>query len=280
MRKINPGRRMGAGIPYRCLCTLSGVMLLLLFPILVASQEYETMPDTTVSILVDPADDVGPEEDETEGVATDEENVFTPRLQEQVIRADLRSLPDSMKRAWKGDPEFWYADIAVDKEKDRDARATVPVTRRSWFQSLLWVIVLAGFTVFIGFYLASSNMQLFRKSNPSISRQEEELDISDIFSIRYTLEIEKALQQGDYRLAIRLMYLRMLKTLAEKRIIQYQSDRTNFDYLAQLSATRYYEPFFKITRDYEYSWYGQFDVNESAYQRVKKDFERFETTIP
>lgn len=280
MRKINPGRRMGTSILYRCLCTANGVLLLLLFPILVASQEYETMPDTTVSILVDPADDVGPEEDETEGMATDEENVFTPRLQEQVIKADLRSLPDSMKRAWKGDPEFWYADIAVDKEKDRDARATVPVTRRSWFQSLLWVIVLAGFTVFIGFYLASSNMQLFRKSNPSISRQEEELDISDIFSIRYTLEIEKALQQGDYRLAIRLMYLRMLKTLAEKRIIQYQSDRTNFDYLVQLSATRYYEPFFKITRDYEYSWYGQFDVNESAYQRVKKDFERFETTIP
>jgi hypothetical protein len=75
------------------------------------------------------------------------------------------------------------------------------------------------------------------------------------------------------------MFLQLLKNLSEKNIIQYKHDRTNFDYLSQLYATRYYEDFFRITRHYEYSWYGQFEVSPKTYQVIKKEFEDFKPFI-
>ena len=86
--------------------------------------------------------------------------------------------------------------------------------------------------------------------------KEEELATEDIFAINYQKEIDKAAQQGNYRLAVRLLFLRILKNLSQKNIIRYTQDKTNLDYLVQLHATRYYSDFFRITRNYEYSWYG------------------------
>lgn len=79
-------------------------------------------------------------------------------------------------------------------------------------------------------------------------------------------------------MAIRLMYLRLLKNLSERNIIQYKQDRTNLDYLMQLHPTRYYNGFFRITRNYEYSWYGEFPVSNEAYGIIKKEFDNFENT--
>jgi hypothetical protein len=67
--------------------------------------------------------------------------------------------------------------------------------------------------------------------------------------------------------------------MSEKNIIQYKQDKTNFDYLLQLQPTNYYSSFFQLTRNYEYSWYGLFDISDEAYQLIKKDFEQFESKI-
>jgi len=47
----------------------------------------------------------------------------------------------------------------------------------------------------------------------------------------------------------------------------------------QLQPTGYYNSFFKVTRSYEYSWYGQFDVQPATYQIVKNDFNQFNKMI-
>jgi hypothetical protein len=47
----------------------------------------------------------------------------------------------------------------------------------------------------------------------------------------------------------------------------------------QLSPTKYYQDFFRITRNYEYSWYGKFEVNEDAYRIIRQDFEQFDPTM-
>jgi len=75
------------------------------------------------------------------------------------------------------------------------------------------------------------------------------------------------------------MFLQMLKTMSGKNIIQYKQDRTNFDYLLQLRDTKHYHDFFRLTRNYEYSWYGNFPVSDEAWQLIKNDFEKFNNTI-
>jgi len=84
---------------------------------------------------------------------------------------------------------------------------------------------------------------------------------------------------GQYRLAVRLWYLRLLKELSNREIIQYKQDKTNLDYLMQVYNTGYYSRFFRLTRHFEYSWYGHFEVDRLTYDRIASEFLQFENEI-
>ncbi len=96
-----------------------------------------------------------------------------------------------------------------------------------------------------------------------------DMETNDIFAINYQKEIDKAVGMNNYRLAVRLMFLRLLRNLSDKNIIQYKQDSTNFDYMMQLRSTGMYPDFFRLTRNYEYSWYGQFDIDKEKYSSLK-----------
>jgi hypothetical protein len=187
-----------------------------------------------------------------------------------------RHVADKQVKKMQQDDDFWYANALLMKKKlkERDD-SFIPVMERAWFQTVLWLIIIAGFAGVIIWWLSQSNVSLFRKKNTMIESEGEEEGLQDIFAINYQKEIDRAIQQGNYRLATRMMFLRLLKDLSEKKIIQYTQDKTNFDYLSQLHATRYYPGFFRITRNYEFSWYGQFEVDEKAFRIIQQEFNLF-----
>ena len=188
-------------------------------------------------------------------------------------------LPDTLVKEMQEDDKFWYANAIFEKKKkeelDLSNNKYVPLGQRTWFQTLIWLVIIGGFAAFLIIYLTGSNVGLFRKKNKMVQASEEEDITEDIFAINYQKEIDKAAMQGNHRLAVRLMYLRLLKNMSEKNIIQYKQDKTNLDYLLQLHPTAYYKDFFRLTRNYEYSWYGLFEVSEGAYKIIRNDFEQF-----
>ena len=192
-----------------------------------------------------------------------------------------RKLPDTLIKKMQADDKFWYANAIFEKKKDTENQkdAYMPLGQRTWFQTLIWIIIIGGFAAFLMIYLNSINVGLFRKRNVLVNGTEKEIITEDIFAINYQKEIDKAAMQGNYRHAIRLMYLRLLKNMSEKNIIHYKQDKTNLDYLLQLHPTVYYKDFFRLTRNYEYSWYGQFEVNEEAYKIIRTDFDQFDRSI-
>ncbi len=194
-----------------------------------------------------------------------------------------RKVPDSLVKELQEDDKFWYANAVFEKEKPEEEKPAqeryTPIMKRSWFQTLIWFIIIGAFAAFLMIYLSSNNVGLFRRKNVVTAAGEEEAITEDIFAINYQREIDKAAGLGNYRLAVRLMFLRLLKNMSEKNIIRYQQDRTNLDYLMQLHGTSYYPNFFRITRNYEYSWYGKFEVSEEAYQLIRKEFDHFETGL-
>jgi hypothetical protein len=124
----------------------------------------------------------------------------------------------------------------------------------------------------------NSNAGLFRKSS-NIADEETEIETNDIFSINYQKEMDRAVGMNNYRLAVRLMFLRLLRNLSNQNLIQYKQDRTNFDYMLQLRSTRMYPDFFRLARSYEYSWYGQFEIDKEKYSIIKNEFENFERKL-
>lgn len=194
----------------------------------------------------------------------------------------FRKLPDSILKRLQKDDAFWYANYAFEEEKKKkaDEEAQIPFTETALFQTILWLIIIGGFVAFVIIYLGNNNVSLFRKANKTIGTDGEgDIETDNIFEINYQKEIDKAVSNGNYRLAVRLMFLQTLKNLSAKKIIDYKQDRTNFDYLLQLHSTKYYHDFFRLTRSYEYSWYGQFDIDPEKFPIIKNDFENFDRKL-
>lgn len=195
--------------------------------------------------------------------------------------ASQRNIPEPVIKNLKEEDAFWYADKAFSEKKkpDEPKKSYTPLGQQTWFKTLIWLIIIGAFVAFLVTYLSGSNISLFRKKNVVITNQDSEEMPEDIFAINYQKEIDKASAAGNYRLAVRLMFLHLLKNLSERNIINYKQDKTNFDYLSELHATAWYQPFFKVTRNYEYSWYGKFEIKEDAYRLIQKDFDQFKNQL-
>lgn len=186
----------------------------------------------------------------------------------------FRRLPDNTIKALMEDKAFWYANETFKKKEKKKKK--VGFTAHPFFQTVLWFIIIGGFVTFLILYLYNSNAALFRKSRSIADEEINGAEASDIFAINYQKEIDKAVDMSNYRLAVRLMFLRLLRNLSDRNIIHYKQDSTNLDYMIQLRSTKLYHDFFRLTRNYEYSWYGQFDIDKEKYSIIKSEFDNFE----
>ena len=235
--------------------------------------------DLDTTILYDPpAEGVKEQEEDTDIAKEDEEKkeyflpVITTASPDDSIF--VRKIPADRREAMRRDGAFWYANKSF-KKKEENYRNSGSITDHPAFQLILWLLIIGCFAAGMILYLSNSNVRLFRRSgNISDTEMEEETD--DIFGINYQKEIEKATAAGNFRLAIRLMFLRQLKKLAERNFIQYTHNRTNFDYLLQMRSSTMYPDFFRLTRNYEYSWYGQFDIDAEKFALIRKEFDNFD----
>jgi hypothetical protein len=265
-------------------------LLLLLLLIFFASSINAQKENQTDSVVADSLAERPPEE-----TTSDQQYIDTPVVTRSIYFTDKhlqsnqggpdkfqpRELPDSVIKKLRAGDDFWYVNYSFDKEKAKEEeKADTPFTETTFFQTVLWLVIMGGFAAFVIIYLSNSNVGLFRKNNKGIAPGGEEYaETNNIFEINYPLEIDRAVSNGNFRLAIRLLFLKQLKNLSDKKIIQYKQDRTNFDYLLQLQSTKYYTDFFRLTRNYEYSWYGQFDIDPGKYAIIKNDFENFDRNL-
>ncbi|MGZ5190926.1 MAG: hypothetical protein ACXWCZ_07875, partial [Flavisolibacter sp.] len=191
----------------------------------------------------------------------------------------VRKIQDSILKNLQNHKDYWYANQVFSKKKLIRREKEEPLIDRPWVNSLVWMIIIGGFVAVLVWYLASSNISLFRKRSAPISLDEDEILTEDIFKIKYEKEIQSAIVSQNFRLAIRLMYLRTLRELSDRQLIQFTQEKTNSDYLNQLSNTKYYRHFFQLTREFEYTWYGKFQLSQEAFGSVEKDFNDFKQQL-
>lgn len=190
----------------------------------------------------------------------------------------VRSLPDSVKENLLADDAFWYVNAMFEKEQVNPGYGPPARQGRPYLQMVLLALIVAGFGAFIWLYLFSKHRGIFRRSK-SLVNEDEGTNTDNIFTIAYEREIDRAVTGGNYRLAVRLLFLRLLKELDQRNIVPYEQDKTNLDYLAALRQTTYYNGFFRLARLYEYAWYGQFAVDREKFGVIQSDFEKFENDL-
>ncbi|AZA87040.1 DUF4129 domain-containing protein [Chryseobacterium shandongense] len=140
----------------------------------------------------------------------------------------------------------------------------------------LFAIILAGFLLYfiIKYLIGKDGNFLFGKKNKKVDLKDEELH-ENIHEINFPESILKFEKSGDFRSAVRYQFLFVLKKLSDKKLIAWNPEKTNKDYVAELKAPHLKEEFFQLSYIFEYVWYGEFSISEESYQQFKTQYQSF-----
>ena len=140
---------------------------------------------------------------------------------------------------------------------------------------VLWILVIAlgAWVIYKIFFhkdsfLFGRNKKIMNAANDPGGEEEK-----DLATTNWETLLHNAARNNDSRLAVRYSYMWMLQIMQQKGLIQYRIDKTNYEYYTELNETGYKQPFKKLSRDYEYAWYGCFELSNAMYNEYKEVFD-------
>jgi hypothetical protein len=203
-----------------------------------------------------------------------------------MLYSRLIIIPNDSLRAWKTNPSFKYmrnldsmlkAYQESMKKKNQSDYGSSSVPRYNPFssvfvQTILWI--LAGATVlFILYRLFLSNGLFIRnreaKTVQEITEEQHVADVQDFDAL-----VKQSYRQGDYRMAVRWLFLKTIRQLGDKGLLQPSPDKTNYQYVQQIEAGKKNE-FASLVLHYEYVWFGHVSISREQYEQVEQRFQVF-----
>ena len=101
----------------------------------------------------------------------------------------------------------------------------------------------------------------------------------NIHEINFDKLIQEAISKQQYRLAVRLSYLLVLKELTIKNLIAWSPEKTNYEYLGEIKENKLRDQFAHNSLMYEYIWYGDFNIDQENFAKVSSGFRNFTEQI-
>jgi hypothetical protein len=239
----------------------------------------EKVSDT---VVVSPA-----EEDNDEDTAVQMVSYTTDT---SLLNNELKLSRDSI-RLLKNAKQFAYAKVMDsllrDLQKQQLNASSIQDDKPSAFELFLsagitkfifWTLA-CFFVIFIIYKLFFTEGFFQRQSakTPVNLLQEDDIDMKG--NTDYDKQITLAVNNKNYRLATRYLYLQTLHKLADANIISFAADKTNSQYLYELSSKLYKNEFASLTLNYEYVWYGEFWIDEMAFTKLQSRFKQFNNQL-
>ncbi len=183
--------------------------------------------------------------------------------------------PDALE-AYRADPELqWTPGEALDPTGwerflawlQEVLRAVLGNAASAWVIQHLWVIVLVAAVVFLLLYLRGS---LFVKAivRPpkhagEVATLHEDVAVEDIPAL-----IREAEARGEWRRALRLHYLFVLRDLSAAGIIRWRPELTDRDYRQQITDPTLRAGFATMARTFQWVWYGSVHLDGPTYEAL------------
>lgn len=132
--------------------------------------------------------------------------------------------------------------------------------------------LIIGFVIYliVKLLINKEGQWVFGKKKKNITVAE--LVAENIHTIDFKSIIKKSKAQKEYRLTIRYYYLWLLKSLTDKEIIEWDIEKTNSDYLYEIQSPTLKDNFQYLSYIYDYSWYGEFEINEKDFSKAEVAF--------
>lgn len=249
-----------------------GLLLLLCLPLKSIAQYDSTVtPETAIT----------QETDSVPTAAGADVDADTEEYADETAYHEMRYISDSLVKALKENKKLQYYDIKKEPPKRLpwlERFLAAMFNSISAIRFVLMILLLAGLGFLLYRYMKVNGMTIFRKAkliDGLTEIQEEELQSGE----EYEEKIKTAIAAGDTRQAIRWWYLYTLFQLAGRQMIVAGREKTNNDYLLSMRSSPYYKKFATLTLDYEYIWYGGFEVSEDDFRNINQEFRDFNNAI-
>lgn len=141
----------------------------------------------------------------------------------------------------------------------------------------VFAVLLVGFLLYFiitKFFLKDGNF-FFSKKNKKLKIGTEDLK-ENIHEINFDKSISDFEAKANYRMATRYQFLSLLKKLSDKKLIDWNIEKTNRDYSRELKNVTQKTQFDRLTYIFENVWYGEIDLDEQRYQSFKSYFNNFQ----
>lgn len=200
--------------------------------------------------------------------------------------AQLDISKKEVEKLKKNEPELWYVDLkpppdttnkdTVDKKSEKyTGRETVfePQNLENFFsfiQYLFFAILAAAimYLVIKSRFAWGSSRNTNYKVEDEITESTKIERLEDLQSVNFQTQIDNAEANQNYRLAIRLYYLWLIKNLSNAKFIEFHPNKTNQQYCSEMQGSKYSAEFEECTKFYNYVWFGQFSIESDTYQKI------------
>lgn len=194
-----------------------------------------------------------------------------------------RKIPENYKEAYTSsdynyqeqEPSFWLefklwlAQLIYNLYKKLGLGGTSIYYTKLVFYTL---IIIGAIYIIARMIFYKEGTWLFRKKqNNNLTYQNE---VEEIESANFDILVKEALAQTNYRLAVKYYYLWVLQKLSEKEIIELSNLKTNADYQLETEDTSYNTHFKSVSYYYNYIWYGEFVIDQEAYQKIEISYQQ------
>ena len=195
------------------------------------------------------------------------------------VQTAVRTITDEQWQQLSNEKDFAYRN---EIENARPKQRQLPIERFfmkiiEFFSSpagkvIIWSLffLLLGYAVY-RIFISEKTMLWGKREKKNTGQAENHID-EDILDTDWEKLLQQATRTGEPRNAIRYSYMLLLQLLQRNQLIQYRSDKTNYQYLADLTNTPYKQAFRQLSRQYEYAWYGNFPVARTAYEDYMQVF--------
>jgi hypothetical protein len=215
-------------------------------------------------------------------MVSDEETVAPPveEFEEEAYEEPIPFyLPEDSLRDIRSKKEYDYMknldsllrnlNINLAEEPKEESRSVFDL---SFIKVLIWGLAIFA-VLYMLFQLFAGQQSLFSR-NKKLEIMEDEEPHSTAGQSPLILS-QQAAARGDYRQAVRYQYMYLLQLLAEKQMIVPQPQKTNTQYLAEMRQRPFAGEFANLTLQYEYVWYGGFQLTKEQYAMVEGGFRKF-----
>lgn len=91
--------------------------------------------------------------------------------------------------------------------------------------------------------------------------------------------LNDALSAQDYRLALRIQFLIIIKALSLKGKISWAKEKTNWEYYNEIKDENIAFKFKEIIVPFEVIWYGEHELNENQYNKLQPPYDSFKIQL-